>query len=75
MGLALVMYYFYWVRFFTGGRSAALLGAPILGVPLPMAVFPVLFLILSSYLMGSWWMFGAAITYGTAHIWISKITL
>lgn len=76
MGLALAVYYFCWARYFTGGRSAALLGEPLLGIPLPMAVLPVLFLLLlSSYLMGSWWMFGAAIPYGIAHIWISKISL
>ncbi len=75
MGPALVIYYACWLRYFTGGRSAELLGAPFLGFPLPMAVFPVLFLILSSYLMGSGWMLGASIIYGIAHIRISKRTL
>lgn len=75
MGLALAVYYACWLRYFTGGRTAALLGAPFLGIPLPMAVTPIAFLVLSSYLMGSWWMFGASILFGVAHIWISALTL
>jgi len=75
MGLLLAGYYFCWARYFAGGRPAAMLGAPFLGVPVPMAVFPVLFLVLSSYLMGSGWMFAASLIFGAAHIWISKISL
>ncbi|HNT76670.1 MAG TPA: hypothetical protein PKH77_16795 [Anaerolineae bacterium] len=75
MGLALAVYYACWIRYFAGGRAAALLGAPFLGIPLPMAVAPIAFLILSSYLMGSWWMLGAALLFGVAHIWISILTL
>lgn len=75
MGLALAIYYGCWIRYFTGGRVAALLSAPFLGIPVPMAVVPIVFLILSSYLMGSWWMFGASLLFGVAHIWISALTL
>jgi hypothetical protein len=32
-------------------------------------------LLLSAYLMGSWWMFGAALFFGIAHIWVSVLTL
>ena len=75
MGLALAIYYACWIRYFAGGRSVALLGAPFLGIPIPMAVAPIAFLILSSYLMSSWWMFGASLLFGVAHIWISALTL
>ena len=75
MGLALAVYYACWIRYFAGGRVAALLGAPFLGIPLPMAVAPITFFILSSYLMGSWWMLGASLLFGVAHIWISALTL
>jgi hypothetical protein len=75
MGLSLAGYYFSWGRYFAGGRSAAVLGAPFLGIPIPMAVFPVLLLLLSSYWMGSGWMFAASLIFGAAHIWISKISL
>jgi hypothetical protein len=75
MGLAMAVYYACWIRYFTGGRATALLGAPFLGIPQPMAVTPIVFLILSSYLMGSWWMFGASVLFGVAHIWVSALTL
>jgi hypothetical protein len=75
MGLALTVYYASWIRYFVGGRSAELFGAPLFGIPLPMAVAPTAFLILSSYLMGSWLMFGASILFGIAHIWVSAISL
>jgi hypothetical protein len=75
MGLALTVYYGCWIRYFAGGRAAALLGAPFLGIPLPMAVAPITFLVLSSYLMSSWWMLGASVLFGVAHIWISALTL
>jgi hypothetical protein len=74
-GLALAIYYVAWLRYFTAGRSVALLRTPLLGLPLPLAVAPVVFLILSSFLMGSWLMLAAAIVFGVAHIWISALTL
>ena len=75
MGLTLVVYYACWLRYFTGGRTTELLGAPFFGIPLPMAVMPIAFLALSSYLMGSWVMFGASVLFGVAHIWISALSL
>ena len=75
MGLALTVYYVAWLRYFVGGRSAKLLAAPLLVLPLPMAVAPTLFLLLSSYLMGSWWMLGASVLFGIAHIWVSALSL
>lgn len=75
MGLALVLYYACWVRYFAGGGRPELLGRPMLGIPLPMAVAPVLFLLLSAYLLGSWWMLGAALLFGAAHLWVSALTL
>ncbi len=75
MALFLAIYYACWIRYFTNGRAFALLAAPILGIPLPMAVAPVFFLILSSYLMGAWPMALASVWFGGAHIWVSSSTL
>lgn len=75
MGVALTIYYASWIRYFIYGRSAELFTASLLGIPLPMAVAPIVFLMLSSYLMGSWWVFGASILFGFAHIWVSVIGL
>ena len=44
-------------------------------MPLPMAVAPALFLILSAYLMGSWIMLAVSLWFGIAHIWVSALSL
>ena len=75
MILCLSIYYFCWLRYFIAGPSVELLSAPLLGIPLPMAVMPVIFLVLSSYLMTSFWMLGAALFFGTIHILVSAISL
>ena len=75
MILALLVYYACWVRYFTRGRQPELLKAPFLGIPLPMALAPILFLFLSAYLLASWWMLAAALLFGIAHIWVSAISL
>jgi hypothetical protein len=73
--LALLLYYVVWGRYFVGGRTPELMGAALMGIPLPLAVAPVVLLLASSYLMGSWWMAGAAVFFGIAHIWVSALTL
>jgi len=75
MGLALAIYYVSWIRYFFGGRSAELFGEPLLGIPMPMAVAPTVFLVISSYLMSSWLMLGASIVFGITHIWVSAVSL
>jgi hypothetical protein len=75
MAVLLAVYYICWIRYFLGGRTVELLGASLLGLPLPLAVAPVVWLALSSYLMGSWWMLGASALFGFAHIWVSALTL
>ena len=73
--LALALYYACWIRYFTGGRTAALIGASFIGIPLPLAVAPVVLLIASSYLLGSWPLLIASVGFGIAHIWVSALTL
>jgi hypothetical protein len=74
MVAALTVYYVAWGRFFIGGGSVALLSAPLLGIPSPLALAPVALLVLSSYLMNSWLMFAAALCFGVLHVWVSSIT-
>lgn len=74
MASALAIYYMAWGRFFLGGGSAALLSAPLLAIPSPLALAPVAVLLLSSYLMNSWWMFGAALCFGVLHVWGLSLT-
>lgn len=74
MAGALAVYYLAWGRFFLGGGAAALLSAPLLAIPSPLALAPVTLLLLSSYLMNSWWMFGAALCFGVLHVWGLSLT-
>lgn len=39
----LVLYYIVWIRYFLGGRDVALLSKRFLWIPMPLAVFPVLY--------------------------------
>lgn len=41
--LFLISYYAVWIRYFAGGREIALLNRAFLFVPMPLAVFPVLY--------------------------------
>jgi hypothetical protein len=71
MGTLLVSYYALWIRFFVGDRNFALLFRPILHVPVPMAISPVLYFLLSSVVLGSVWQAIAAALLGVGHITVS----
>lgn len=69
--LFLILYYAVWIRYFAGGRRIALLSRAFLFVPMPLAVFPVLY-----YLCAALWMHNlpAAIVmviFGAAHLTVS----
>ena len=74
MAGALGVYYVAWGRFFIGHGSAALLSAPLMGIPSPLALAPVALLLLASYLMNSWWMFSAALSFGVFHVWALSLS-
>ena len=67
----LVLYYAVWLRYFMGGREIALLSRSFLFVPMPLAVFPVLY-----FLCAAIWLHNipAAIImviFGAAHLTVS----
>lgn len=74
LGLAalfLILYYAVWIRYFVGGREIVLLRRPFLFVPMPLAVFPVLY-----FLCAAIWLHNipAAVTmvvFGIAHLTVS----
>ena len=74
MTVALAVYYSAWSRFFMGEGSTALLSAPLMGIPSPLALSPVALLLLASYLMNSWWMFSAALSFGVFHVWALSLS-
>jgi hypothetical protein len=71
MALALLLYYAGWARYFVRGRGYALLFAPFLGLPLPLAVSPIVYFLAASALFGSWCLALAALLLGVGHLWIS----
>ncbi len=73
MASALAIYYGAWGRFFMGGGAVALLSAPLLAISAPLALAPMAPLLLSSYLMRSWLMFGAAACFGVLHVWALSV--
>lgn len=72
--LFLLLYYAVWIRYFAGGRAIALLNRSFLLVPMPLAVFPVLY-----YLCAAIWLHNlpAAILmalFGAAHPAVSILS-
>jgi hypothetical protein len=73
--LAQGVYYAAWIRYFTHGRAASLMRSPLWGIPLPLAVAPVVLFLFASLLIQSGLVFLCAVIFGFAHIWISALTL
>ena len=72
--LFLVLYYIVWIRYFRGGMDVSLLGKSFLGVPLPLAVFPVLYFICAALWMHNGIALGCMVIFGIAHYAISYIS-
>lgn len=70
----LVLYYVVWIRYFVGGRDIALLGKSFLGIPMPLAIFPVLYFIFAALWMHNYVAVGFMIVFGIAHNIISYIS-
>lgn len=67
----LLLYYAVWIRYFVLGRDVALLGRAFLFVPMPLAVFPVLY-----YLCAALWLHNVPaavlmVIFGAAHLTVS----
>lgn len=65
---ALIGYYALWIRYLTGGRSWALLYQPVWGIPVPMAILPVVYFFAAAAWLGSWWIACAALLLAFGHI-------
>jgi hypothetical protein len=71
MALALLFYYAGWARYFARGRRRALLFEPLLGVPLPLAISPIVYFFAASVLLASWYLALATATLAVGHLSIS----
>ncbi len=67
----LVMYYATWIRYFIGERKIALLNKPFLFVPIPLAVFPMLYFLCAAIWMNNIPAAIIMLIFGAAHITVS----
>ena len=67
----LILYYMVWIRYFIGGRNVKLLGKSFLFIPMPLAIFPVLYFIFASLWMSNYIATGIMIIFGIVHSIIS----
>ncbi len=68
MGLCVAVYYWCWLRYFMAGCDVSLLFAPLGVLPLPMALFPVIYFFSVAVLLHSWPVGIAAVTFAVGHI-------
>lgn len=71
MAAALSFYYIGWVRYFIKGRRYNYLFKPMLGIPVPLAISPVVYFLFTALLIHSVWMFAAVLLLAAGHIPIS----
>lgn len=71
MVLFLALYYWGWSRYYLGRREYKLLFAPLWRIPVPMALFPVLYFAASSAMLHSPYMLISSLILGAGHIPIS----
>lgn len=67
----LILYYIVWIRYFMNGRDIKILGEKFMFVPMPLAVFPVLYFLFAALWMKNYVAFAIMIIFGIAHNIIS----
>lgn len=72
MGLALAVYYLAWLRYFRLGRKYGLLFAPLWGIPLPLAVMPVVYFSAAAAVVRSWYLAPATLVFAIGHLAVSE---
>ena len=67
----LVLYYAVWLRYFMGGREIALLSRSFLLVPMPLAVFPVLYFLCAAIWLHNLPAAIIMVIFGAVHLTVS----
>ena len=67
----LVLYYAVWLRYFMGGREIVLLSRSFLFVPMPLAVFPVLYFLCATIWLHNLPAAIIMVIFGAAHLAVS----
>ncbi|KWX85394.1 hypothetical protein AMQ83_25030 [Paenibacillus riograndensis] len=68
MLLSLGVYYYGWGRYFRNGRPYRLLFTPLMGIPVPLAVSPVLYFLAASVILHSGVLLLISLIFGAGHI-------
>lgn len=61
------VYYGLWIRYFTGGREYSLLVEPVAAIPIPMAVFPIIYMLFAAIWSQHVWLGAAAVIFAAGH--------
>ena len=69
--LFLILYYAVWIRYFAGGRKINLLNRAFLFVPMPLALFPVLYFLCAAVWLHNLPAAVLMIIFGAAHLTVS----
>ena len=67
----LILYYGVWLRYFMGGREIALLSCSFLFVPMPLAVFPVLYFLCAAIWLHNLLAAIIMMIFGAAHLTVA----
>ena len=67
----LILYYAVWIRFFIGGRKIALLRRAFFYIPMPLAVFPVLYFLCAAVWLHNLPAAVSMVIFGAAHWTVS----
>lgn len=68
MLLSLGIYYYGWGRYFRNGRPYRLLFTPLMGIPVPLALSPVLYFLSASVILHSGYLLIFSLILGAGHI-------
>jgi hypothetical protein len=68
---ALLVYYIGWARYFVRGRAYDLLSADLLGIPVPLAVAPTIYLLAGSALLQSVLLAIVTALFGAVHLYLA----
>lgn len=68
----LILYHGVWMRYFLCGRKCALITESFLFIPIPLAVFPVLYYFLASLWLGNYPAAAVMAVFGISHYLVSK---
>jgi hypothetical protein len=71
MLLLVGIYYYGWIRYFTHNNEYKLLFSPIIGIPVPMAISPVVYFSLASIALHSPYLFAGSVVMAAGHVPIS----